>query len=543
MDQNLLFLCRMDDELWLVDQRGNEQMGQYIWSIYLLQPEHWSSDLQPEQTETPAQGAKTLDEAVHQAILDYHAPQLPDGLFYCESHTTLKTKEWTAVHPVTGDERRFFTVYTVVWHAGYSSAIRHVNGSHTPTAITFTQRDDGTYELLEFWLPRDGSYYADDIREKFPTLTAIAALDLQQYVEKHRADCDAQAAQYFGTNEPEGTVQKISETADFTEWKGYTTVLTDATTLKDPYSFLLHSTQQGSDWVTSYEWIDLDTERELRKGDILLVIGEDNGRSRVTVPYGDMPWIYGWVDSGLLSTNERNIQTGNQAILRKGCPTYEKAGGNQSGMTGMARVQILSLGKEWAWVEEYGTGANSYWVRTEDLNFDFDSATVLDRPIEMVANGVNDIASYQKSVQTLELSDDPLTYEERLVWVQSGEVYTQTLEGGGETSSVSLGQWQEKDGYLAYLWQPYGSPHPGVCGLTLRLPDGTQAKLPLPSEQIYRTARPSFVEFQDGKLIYEVYFSDEGLANGGQNPIHLKGTYHYEVDLTAKTVSLDVLQE
>lgn len=538
MNQNLLFLCRMDDELWLVDQRGNEQMGQYIWSIYLLQPEHWSSDLQPEQTEPPAQGATTLEEAVHQAILDYHAPQQPDGLFYCESHTILKTKEWTAAHPVTGDERRFFNVYAVVWHAGYNSAVRQVTGSHIPTALTFAEGEDGTYELLEFWLPRDGSYYADDIREKFPTLTAIAALDLQQYVEKHRADCDAQAAQYFGTNEPEGAVQKISETTDFTEWKGYTAVLTRNITLKDPYSYLLHSTKDGSDLILSCEWIDLDVERELRKGDILLVIGEENGKSRVSIPYGDMPWIYGWVDSSLLSTNQRNIQTGNQAIL-KGCPTYKEAGGNQNGEAN-ARVQILSLGQEWAWVEEYGTGAKSYWVKIEDLNFDFDSATVLDRPVETVEN---DIASYQKTVQDLEWSDDPLTYEERLAWVQSGEVYTQTLESGGETSSISLDQWQEKDGYLAYLWQPYGSPHPGVCGLTLRLPDGTQAKLPLPSERIYRTARPTFMEFQNGKLIYEVYFSDEGLANGGQNPIHLKGTYHYEVDLTAKTVSLDVLQE
>ena len=56
-------------------------------------------------------------------------------------------------------------------------------------------------------------------------------------------------------------------------------------------------------------------------------------------------------------------------------------------------------------------------------------------------------------------------------------------------------------------------------------------------------ALPDSMEFQNGKLVYETTFEDELLMNEGQELIHLKGTYHYEVDLAAKTVSLAVFQQ
>jgi len=50
------------------------------------------------------------------------------------------------------------------------------------------------------------------------------------------------------------------------------------------------------------------------------------------------------------------------------------------------------------------------------------------------------------------------------------------------------------------------------------------------------------MEFENGKFVYEKVFQDESLTDEGQSLIHLRGTYHYEVDLAAKTVSLTVLQ-
>lgn len=138
--------------------------------------------------------------------------------------------------------------------------------------------------------------------------------------------------------------------------------------------------------------------------------------------------------------------------------------------------------------------------------------------------------------QPLEITEDPMTYQERLDWVKSGTVYTETLENGGETSSVSLGQWKEGDGCLAYVWQFYGSLHPGVCCLTIRFKDGTQARLPLPDEQTYRTAKPTSMEFQNGKFVYDVQLDSEWPEDESIQ----KRVYHYELDLTKKTLSLSL---
>jgi hypothetical protein len=51
------------------------------------------------------------------------------------------------------------------------------------------------------------------------------------------------------------------------------------------------------------------------------------------------------------------------------------------------------------------------------------------------------------------------------------------------------------------------------------------------------------MEFRNGKFIYETSFSDEATISEGDTLIHLAGTYHYEVDLAAKTVSLTVFQQ
>ena len=45
-----------------------------------------------------------------------------------------------------------------------------------PAAITFTSTNGGDYILTEYWEPRDGAYYADDIRAKFPTDAADQVL-------------------------------------------------------------------------------------------------------------------------------------------------------------------------------------------------------------------------------------------------------------------------------------------------------------------------------------------------------------------------------
>ena len=113
----------------------------------------------------------------------------------------------------------------------------------------------------------------------------------------------------------------------------------------------------------------------------------------------------------------------------------------------------------------------------------------------------------------------------------------------GSTDYVSLGKDREGDGCLAYLIQWIGTPHMNQYSFQLRFADGSVAYLPLPREGYHESALPDSMEFQNGKFVYETTFADELLMNEGQELIHLKGTYHYEVDLAAKTVSLAVFQQ
>lgn len=79
-------------------------------------------------------------------------------------------------------------------------------------------------------------------------------------------------------------------------------------------------------------------------------------------------------------------------------------------------------------------------------------------------------------------------------------------------------------------------------GLDIRFADGTTAHLPLPNDGGLGSVPPDTMSFQNGKFIYEMTFPTTEVTNEGNTLIHLQGTYHYEVDLVAKTVSLTVIQ-
>lgn len=146
-------------------------------------------------------------------------------------------------------------------------------------------------------------------------------------------------------------------------------------------------------------------------------------------------------------------------------------------------------------------------------------------------------ADVEFSGRALATQTDTMTYEEHLALAQTATVYD------GSTDYISLGKYREGDGCLAYLIQWIGTPHMNQYSFQLLFADGSVAYLPLPREGFYESALPDSMEFQNGKLVYETTFEDELLMNEGQELIHLKGTYHYEVDLAAKSVSLAVFQQ
>ena len=113
-----------------------------------------------------------LDTAVSQAIKDYNHPDEPD--------TDIVTTE---SHFIYGKEKNGnqLTVYLNANYQCYTNdnplgIVEEDGGGWCPTAITFEVHDDGSYKVLEYWTPDDGSYYASSIKEKFPPIYAFIAL-------------------------------------------------------------------------------------------------------------------------------------------------------------------------------------------------------------------------------------------------------------------------------------------------------------------------------------------------------------------------------
>lgn len=106
-----------------------------------------------------------LEIAIHNAIMEHNKDGYYKGVFACESHITLGTDS-----KVSAPSGNTLTIYLIALYQEYNlveNGIESVSGGCGPIALTFLESEDG-YELLEYWEPRDGSYYSDDIRDKFP---------------------------------------------------------------------------------------------------------------------------------------------------------------------------------------------------------------------------------------------------------------------------------------------------------------------------------------------------------------------------------------
>lgn len=151
-----------------------------------------------------------LDTAVSAAILEHNKKGYHSGDFACESHVVLATE---GSGPAGGNQTDIVTVYAMVLYQeyGYSGgAFSQVGGSHIPTALTFHVSGDGKYTLTEYWIPRDGSYYAPDIKEKFPEAIYEEALDTQKYILGQIQACYTQAVEY-GKVDTDAVVESLLE--------------------------------------------------------------------------------------------------------------------------------------------------------------------------------------------------------------------------------------------------------------------------------------------------------------------------------------------
>lgn len=103
------------------------------------------------------------------------------------------------------------TVYAWILYQEYScenGVLTEETGSYVPTAIT-AKENDTTYELVEYWEPRGGELFENDIKNKFPMYLWSRAIDNQRSVYKQTAECEQMAKKYFGILE--NTVGDVSE--------------------------------------------------------------------------------------------------------------------------------------------------------------------------------------------------------------------------------------------------------------------------------------------------------------------------------------------
>ena len=134
-----------------------------------------------------------LGVSMDMAVAEYNHSSHSDGNFIATDYDVLR------ITKVKGKT----TVYAWIYYAEYSfdgTDVKMESASHIPTVITFDTSSDGgdssTYDVIEYWEPRDGSYYAEDIRDKFPLSIQLKAFDTSGAI-KQKEKCLRSAKEYY----------------------------------------------------------------------------------------------------------------------------------------------------------------------------------------------------------------------------------------------------------------------------------------------------------------------------------------------------------
>ena len=189
-------LCEDGEErlFWLSD--GCKLPAENIWGEYVMvrARTEYSTGLRVitslEVTEQELQ--KDLAEAIQTAILAHHV-----GKYYPAQCQTahFKLLFQNRDEYAKGDQ---ITCYGIVYYHEYNlkdGVLMGASGALIPTVLTFRVNEDYALRLTEYWEPRDGSYYADDIKSKF---RGVPYPDTTKYLAEQELNCYLQAADYFG---------------------------------------------------------------------------------------------------------------------------------------------------------------------------------------------------------------------------------------------------------------------------------------------------------------------------------------------------------
>lgn len=145
--------------------------------------------------------SKTLPEklgiSMDMAVAEHYHSDHTEGHFAAVGYEVLKVSE----------SANKITVYALVLYEEYSfdgDDVALESGAWGPAAITFDIASGGdgssSYDVIEYWEPRGGSYYADDIRAKFPMSIRKKALDNSGSDVQHEK-CLQTAREYYSVNQ------------------------------------------------------------------------------------------------------------------------------------------------------------------------------------------------------------------------------------------------------------------------------------------------------------------------------------------------------
>lgn len=216
-----------------------------------------------------------------------------------EHHSSDKEDNFSAIaYDILGMENsnNKTTIYMWVLYHEYSfenGEIKLESGAHLPTVITAEKTGThGHYKLVEYWVPRDGNLYSQDIKEKFPWYLQSKALDSQSYIYKQRTFCEKAAKEYFST---------IS-IPDFSDVDNSTIINSTSVNTFKPIDLVYddgrYSFVQTVDTAPIYMLTDEFQLFEIRDGNISesigyfenIVLDEDNFDSRFS-SYPEYSWI------------------------------------------------------------------------------------------------------------------------------------------------------------------------------------------------------------------------------------------------------------
>ncbi|MCH4887957.1 DUF4825 domain-containing protein [Acidaminobacter sp. JC074] len=186
----------VNDTLTMYYFRGNmeENLGYEVWPMSestdkfedfiedITSVTAYDSDT---SVETHLASDNPLELAIHDAIMRMNDVRSENSVSV-ESHVILDVD-------IKGDETDVYLMVLFLELEKGSDGLKTVSGSHMPVKLTFNYSDK--YEFVEFWRPRDGAGFVEDVRLLFPDDVENLAMDTQLFVMSQTQSCYEQAVE------------------------------------------------------------------------------------------------------------------------------------------------------------------------------------------------------------------------------------------------------------------------------------------------------------------------------------------------------------